>query len=59
MTEQQAIQAAIEQANRPRVAEDARPWWKRLVSSLRLVVKPGKNFKQPIKSVEVRGGVEF
>lgn len=59
MTEQQAIRAVIEQSNKPRVVEDARPWWARLISSLRLVVRPGKDFKRPIKSVEVRGGIEF
>lgn len=59
MTEQQAIRAALESMNKPRTVADMRPWWKRLVGSLRLVVTPGKVFKRPLKSVEVRGGIEF
>lgn len=59
MTEQQAIRAVLERANKARVVEDARPWWKRLLASLRVVVKAGKSLKQPIREVSVRGRVEF
>lgn len=59
MTEQQAIRAVLEQANKPRVIVDAYPWWRRLVGSLRVIVKPGKTFKKPVKEIGVRGGVEF
>lgn len=59
MTEQQAIQMVLKSANKTRAVEDARPWWKRLVSSLRLVVKPGKTFKKPVKEIGVTGGIEF
>lgn len=59
MTEQQAIQMVLKSANKTRAVEDARPWWKRLVSSLRLVVKPGKSFKKPVKEIGVTGGIEF
>lgn len=59
MTEQQAIQMVLERANKPRTIEDSRPWWKRLLSSLRVVVKAGKSLKQPIREVSLRGRVEF
>lgn len=59
MTEQQAVRAVLEQANKPRVIVDARPWWKRLIGSLCVVVKPGKTWKKPVKEIGVRGGVEF
>lgn len=59
MTEQQAIRAALESMNKPRTVADMRPWWKRLVGSLRLVVKPGKSFRKPVKEIGVSGGIEF
>jgi len=59
MTEQQAIRAVLERSNKRRVVEDARPWWKRLVGSLHVVIKPGKSFAKPVKGIGVSGGVEF
>jgi len=48
-----------EQASKPRVVEDSRPWWVRLLSSLCLVIKPGKSFKQPVKEIVVKGELRF
>lgn len=59
MTEKQAVCMVLEQANKPRVIVDARPWWRRLVGSLRVVVKPGRTFKRPVKEIGVSGGIEF
>lgn len=59
MTESQAIRTVLEQANKPRVAVDSRPWWKRLLGSLRVVVVPGKKLKKPISHAGITGGVKF
>ena len=40
-------------------ALDSRPWWVRLLSSLRISIKPGKSFKRPVSYVGVTGRVEF
>jgi hypothetical protein len=40
------------------VAEDGRPWWARLASSLRFKLKLQAK-RQPVKSVSIEGGVDF
>jgi len=59
MTEPQAIRMVLEQANKPRAVVDSRPWWRRLLGSLRPVIVPGKRLKTPIKYVGISGGVKF
>jgi hypothetical protein len=39
-------------------AEDDRPWWARLASSIRFKLKLQAK-RQPIKSVSIEGGVDF
>jgi hypothetical protein len=38
---------------------DKRPWWVRLLASLKLDLKLGGSLKKPIKSVMLKGKVEF
>lgn len=40
-------------------AEDRLSWWKRLLGSLRLRLKPGRTLRRPISSVMLTGKVEF
>lgn len=40
-------------------AERKRPWWKRLLASLRLTIRPGKNLKRPVSLIGINGHVEF
>jgi hypothetical protein len=43
---------------RPRPARDNRPWWVRLLSSLRLGVKKG-SAQKPYTMLELKGKVDF
>ena len=45
--------------SRPAPAEDSRPFWLRLISSLRINIKPGKTFARPINEVTLQGKAEF
>lgn len=38
---------------------DKRPWWIRLLASLKLDLKLGGSLKKPIKSIMLKGKVEF
>ena len=40
-------------------AEDARPWWVRLLCSLRVRITPGTTLRRPVSYVGVTGRVEF
>ena len=40
-------------------AERKRPWWQRLLASLRISLKPGKSWRRPVSSVWLKGGIEF
>jgi hypothetical protein len=44
---------------KPPPAEDRRPWWRRLVSSVRVTVTAGKSWRKPVKSVGIKGGCEW
>jgi len=59
MTEEQAIRMVLENANKPRFIEDSRPWWQRLIYSIRFFVKPGKTLKKTIKEIGISGGIKF
>ena len=39
--------------------EDSRPFWRRLLASLRLKVKPGKSLRRPVSEVWIEGGTDF
>lgn len=54
------MEAAIRGIEEPPVpAQDNRPFWQRLLSSLRISVKTGKDLKHPIQEVTIKGGAEF
>jgi hypothetical protein len=60
MTNQEAIRRVVESMDGPRrPVQDNRPWWKRLLSSIRPDVKVCLNPQRPVKYVGVKGGVEF
>lgn len=44
---------------RPAPPQDSRPFWLRLLSSLRLRLRPGKTFRRPVERVTIEGGAEF
>ena len=44
---------------KPEPPQDARPWWVRLLASIRVRLNPGKTFKRPIESAQITGGIEF
>ena len=58
MNQDQLIDKVLEY-NKLRKKIDTRPTWKRLLSSLRISLKMGKNLRQPVASVYVKGKVEF
>ena len=39
--------------------DDPRPFWKRLLSSLRVAVRPGKSARKPVSYVGVRAKADF
>lgn len=39
--------------------EDQRPFWLRLLKSIRVVLKPGKTFQRPVAYLGVKGEAEF
>lgn len=45
--------------SRPAPAEDSRPFWLRLLASLRLKIKPGKSLRRPVSEVTLQGKAEF
>jgi hypothetical protein len=60
MTNQEAIRRVVESMDGPRrPVQDNRPWWVRLFSSIRPVVKVSPSLGRPVKYVGVKGGVEF
>ena len=60
MNERDLMEAAIRGIEEPPVpAQDNRPFWQRLLSSLRISVKTGKDLKHPIQEVTIKGGAEF
>lgn len=38
---------------------DRRPFWRRLLGSLRLKIKPGKSLRRPVNEVWIEGGTDF
>jgi hypothetical protein len=44
---------------KPPPQQDGRPWWVRLLASLRVAVKPGKTRKRLIEEATIRGRVEW
>jgi hypothetical protein len=38
---------------------DKRPWWIRLLASIKLDIKLGGSLKKPIKSIMLKGKVDF
>jgi len=60
MTDRAIVQRAVDVMDRPRPEPaDHRPWWRRLVSSLRVSLLPGKSIKRPISGAKVTGRVEW
>jgi hypothetical protein len=57
MTEQQQIDAIFSSSKKKK--EDERPFWKRLLCSLRIVAKPGTSWKEPVKEITLVGKAEF
>jgi hypothetical protein len=39
--------------------EDKRPWWRRLLGSIRPVVRVAPSVERPVRYIGVKGGVEF
>ena len=39
--------------------DDDRPFWKRLLASLRIDIKPGKSMDKPVAYVGIKGKAEF
>ncbi len=58
MNQDQLIDKVLEH-NRAHKKIDTRPLWKRFLSSLRISLKMGKNLRQPVAFVYVKGKVEF
>jgi hypothetical protein len=44
---------------RPRPPKDTRPWWKRLLCSIRPEIKIAPDRKRPIRYVGVKGKLDF
>lgn len=40
-------------------AADSRPFWKRLLASLRIDIKPGKSLGKPVAYVGIKGNADF
>lgn len=57
MTERQIHEAIFDQ--KKTAPEDKRRLWVRLLGSLKIRIKPGKNLKKPISYIGVKGEVEF
>jgi hypothetical protein len=38
---------------------DKRPWWVRLLASIKFDLKLGNSIKKPIKSVMIKGKIDF
>ena len=39
--------------------DDPRPFWKRLLSSLRVVIKPGKTARKPVSYIGVKAEADL
>jgi hypothetical protein len=60
MTEQEAIRRVVAAMDGPHPApQDNRPWWKRLLSSIRPSVKFSPSVRMPVRYIGVKGGMEF
>jgi hypothetical protein len=60
MNERDRLDAIFNASTRiPAVRIDKRPWWIRLLASLKLDLKIGGSLKRPVKSVMLKGKVEF
>lgn len=60
MNERQAVEAVIESMDRPPPKkEDPRPFWQRLLSSIRPSVTVKCSGSKPNVKVEIKGGAEF
>ena len=56
MTGQQIHDAVFGAKKTP---DDPRPFWKRLLSSLRVVMKPGKSARKPVSYVGIKAKADF
>jgi hypothetical protein len=60
VNEQQRIDAVFEYNESHRqVHTDKRPFWIRLLASIKLDVKLGKTLKKPIEAIIIKGKAEF
>jgi hypothetical protein len=60
VNERQRIDAVLESISRfSTVHIDKRPWWIRLLASIKLDIKFNKTLKNPIKIVMLKGKVDF
>lgn len=59
MTEDDAIRRVLLETNTPRFTKEKLPWWRRLLASLHLDIKPGKRLSRPVNYVGIRGKIDF
>ena len=60
MTERDRLDAILNASTRiPAVHIDKRPWWIRLLASLKFDLNLGGSLKKPIKSIMLKGKVDF
>lgn len=59
MTDGQRIDEAIKHIETPVPPEDPRPFWARLLSSIRVSFKPRLSGGKPQVDVTVKGGADF
>jgi hypothetical protein len=59
VTDQQIHDAIFNCDHRVPKNADQLPWWGRLLGSLRVELKLNSNLRKPIKSIYLKGRVEF
>ena len=59
MTEQQRIEAVLERMDHPPVPQDDRPFWKRLVTSVRLSLGLKYSENKIKTQIDVKAGTDF